>query len=154
MGFAMVKIPRLLDGIPSGAIGYKTAGIKTTLPKTAGIKTTLPKTAGIKTTLPKTAGMHFMGNRVPSMLFMGAADSSRWQEQHTKGSQAIMDMLGPYMLTNDLEWDQSNGELESYTRLAIQALHPGATTDIQKVIMARRIGIGRDEQERAGQTGH
>ena len=71
-----------------------------------------------------------------------------------EASQAIMDMLGPYMLTNDLEWDQSNGELESYTRLAIQALHPGATTDIQKVIMARRIGIGRDEQERAGQTGH
>jgi hypothetical protein len=30
------------------------------------------------------------------------------------------------------------------------AVHPGATADIQKVIMSRRIGIGRPERERAG----
>src|SRR5690606_2959647 len=58
-------------------------------------------------------------------------------------SQAILDMVGPYALTNDPKYDPTRGVLESYTRLAIQALHPGATTDIQKVIMARRIGIGR-----------
>ena len=34
--------------------------------------------------------------------------------------------------------------------LAITALHPGATTDIQRVIMARRIGIGRTEREKSG----
>src|SRR3546814_16266512 len=66
--------------------------------------------------------------------------------------QAILDMVGPYALTNDPTYDPTRGVLESYTRLAIQALHPGATTDIQKVIMARRIGIGRAERERAGAT--
>jgi hypothetical protein len=30
------------------------------------------------------------------------------------------------------------------------AIHPGGTTDIQKVIMARRIGIGREVREKAG----
>jgi len=69
-------------------------------------------------------------------------------------SQAILDMVGPYALTNDKTYDPTKGVLESYTRLAIQALHPGATTDIQKVIMARRIGIGRSEREQAGATPH
>ena len=69
-------------------------------------------------------------------------------------SQAILDMVGPYALTNDKQYDPTKGVLESYTRLAIQALHPGATTDIQKVIMARRIGIGRSERESAGATPH
>ncbi|HJM88991.1 MAG TPA: acyl-CoA dehydrogenase family protein [Dehalococcoidia bacterium] len=67
-------------------------------------------------------------------------------------SQAIMDMLGPYAITRDPEWDPSDGQLEGYMRAAIQALHPGATADIQKVIMARRIGIGREVRERAGKT--
>ncbi len=67
-------------------------------------------------------------------------------------TQAILDMMGPYALTDDETWDRSGGQLESYVRLAIQALHPGATADIQKVIMARRIGIGRDQRERAGTT--
>ena len=29
-------------------------------------------------------------------------------------------------------------------------LHPGGTTDVQKVIMSRRIGIGRNVREQAG----
>ena len=40
--------------------------------------------------------------------------------------------------------------LEYFQRDAITALHPGATTDIQRVIMARRIGIGGREREKAG----
>jgi hypothetical protein len=39
--------------------------------------------------------------------------------------------------------------VEYFQRDAITALHPGATTDIQRVIMARRIGIGRVEREKA-----
>jgi hypothetical protein len=32
----------------------------------------------------------------------------------------------------------------------VVGLHPGGTTDIQKVIMSRRIGIGRTVKEQAG----
>ncbi|MEZ4502763.1 MAG: acyl-CoA dehydrogenase family protein [Dehalococcoidia bacterium] len=67
-------------------------------------------------------------------------------------SQAILDMLGPYGVHNDPEFDPSGGQVEAYQRAAVQALHPGATADIQKVIMARRIGIGREVRERAGKT--
>ena len=42
------------------------------------------------------------------------------------------------------------GHIEAHQRAAIIALHPGGTTDIQKVIMARRIGIGRENKEKAG----
>lgn len=64
----------------------------------------------------------------------------------------MLDILGPYALTNDEEWGPLSGRLEGWMRSAIQALHPGATADIQKVIMARRIGIGREVQETAGVT--
>ena len=35
-------------------------------------------------------------------------------------------------------------------RAGIVAVHPGGTREIQKVIMARRIGIGREGREKAG----
>jgi alkylation response protein AidB-like acyl-CoA dehydrogenase len=65
-------------------------------------------------------------------------------------AETILRALGPYALTNDQEWGPLAGLLEHFQRSAIVGLHPGGTTDIQKVIMARRIGIGRTEREQAG----
>jgi alkylation response protein AidB-like acyl-CoA dehydrogenase len=65
---------------------------------------------------------------------------------------ALIDIMGPYALTTDEDWGLLDGRVEGWTRSAIQALHPGATADIQKVIMARRIGIGREVAEKAGDT--
>ncbi|HEX2174049.1 MAG TPA: acyl-CoA dehydrogenase family protein, partial [Dehalococcoidia bacterium] len=65
-------------------------------------------------------------------------------------AQAIHDVLGNHALTRDPEWGAAEGWLEYYMRHAIQQLHPGGTGDIQKVVMARRIGIGRAEREEAG----
>ena len=77
---------------------------------------------------------------------------SSFYRKHTglKVAEAILQMLGPYALTNDPKWDLSNEHMEVYQRSSIVALHPGGTTDIQKVIMARRIGIGRQVKEKAG----
>jgi hypothetical protein len=63
---------------------------------------------------------------------------------------AILDVLGPAALTSDPQWGAADGHVEAHQRAAIIALHPGGTTDIQKVIMARGIGIGREVRERAG----
>ena len=41
-----------------------------------------------------------------------------------------------------------DGHLEVFQRSSIVAPHPGGTADIQKVIMARRLGIGRQVRER------
>ena len=67
---------------------------------------------------------------------------------------ALHELFGPYALTNDEITDFSEGALDAYQRSAIVALHPGGTADVQKVLMARRIGMGRSEAERykAGKT--
>ena len=67
-------------------------------------------------------------------------------------SQLLLELLGPYAFLSGGEFDPSGGRFDSYLRNAIVSLHPGGTADIQKVIMARRIGIGRGERERAGRT--
>ena len=64
--------------------------------------------------------------------------------------KAILELLGPYALTNDPQWGPAEGHVEAHQRYSIVAVHPGGTADIQKVIMARRIGIGRATKEQAG----
>jgi alkylation response protein AidB-like acyl-CoA dehydrogenase len=65
-------------------------------------------------------------------------------------AEIILRAIGPCAMTDDPQWGPLNGLLEHYQRAAVVGLHPGGTTDIQKVIMARRIGIGRAEKEQAG----
>jgi alkylation response protein AidB-like acyl-CoA dehydrogenase len=65
-------------------------------------------------------------------------------------AKLIHEVLGYAALTNDPERRILEGELELFMRSAIVALHPGGTADIQKLSMARRIGVGREEREEAG----
>ena len=64
--------------------------------------------------------------------------------------KAVLEVVGPAALTYDPEWGPANGHIEAYERSSIVAVHPGGTADIQRVIMARRIGIGRASREQAG----
>ena len=68
-------------------------------------------------------------------------------------ARAMLDILGPAGLTHDKELGAADGHMEAHSRAGIVAIHPGGTTDIQRVIMARRIGIGREVRERAGALG-
>lgn len=65
-------------------------------------------------------------------------------------TRQILEALGPWALTNDPVLGMADGLLELQQREGIVAVHPGGTADIQCVIMARRIGIGRDDREQAG----
>ncbi len=65
-------------------------------------------------------------------------------------AETILRALGPYALTQDEEWGPLAGIFEVHQRSAVVGLHPGGTTDIQKVIMSRRIGIGRTVKEQVG----
>ncbi|MCL0044384.1 acyl-CoA dehydrogenase family protein [Dehalococcoidia bacterium] len=65
-------------------------------------------------------------------------------------AENILQILGPYALTNDIQYRTIDGSIELHQRASIVAVHPGGTAEIQKVIMARRIGIGRTIQEKAG----
>ena len=64
--------------------------------------------------------------------------------------KAVLELLGPCALTVDPQWAPADGHIEAHQRSSIVAVHPGGTADIQKVIMARRIGIGRATKEEAG----
>jgi alkylation response protein AidB-like acyl-CoA dehydrogenase len=61
---------------------------------------------------------------------------------------AILAMLGPAALTTDDEWGSPDDFLENQQRSGIVATHPGGTIEVQKVSMARRIGIGRPASQR------
>ena len=63
---------------------------------------------------------------------------------------AILEAVGPAALTTDATWGSQGGFLETQQRNGIVSVHPGGTTDIQRVQMARRIGIGRSTREKAG----
>jgi alkylation response protein AidB-like acyl-CoA dehydrogenase len=66
-------------------------------------------------------------------------------------TKQIQDIVGLAALTNDPQWGAMDGFAEAHQRSAIVAMHPGGTTDIQRVIMARRLGIGNRSREQAGQ---
>jgi alkylation response protein AidB-like acyl-CoA dehydrogenase len=65
---------------------------------------------------------------------------------------AILEAVGPAALTSDPAWSSDDAFLENQQRNGIVAMHPGGTADIQKVSMARRIGIGRSTREAAGKV--
>jgi alkylation response protein AidB-like acyl-CoA dehydrogenase len=94
----------------------------------------------------------WMNQSQTRMSYEGSQASYYGRMSGLEVSQAMMDIAGPYALTSDPEWDVSGSAAEAYMKSSIVALHPGGTADIQKVIMARRIGVGRDEAERAGRT--
>lgn len=62
----------------------------------------------------------------------------------------IQKVLGYYALTTDPAYLVEEGHIELNQRSGIVGLHPAGTVEIQKLIMARRIGIGRTVQEEAG----
>ena len=77
--------------------------------------------------------------------------ASYWRKMSgLRMSRSILDILGPSALTYDSQWGAADGHMEAHQRSAIVAIHPGGTADIQKLIMARRIGIGREVREQAG----
>ncbi len=65
---------------------------------------------------------------------------------------AILQAVGSEALTTDPSWGSEEGFLEGQQRNGIVLMHPGGTADIQKVSMARRIGIGRATREAAGKV--
>ena len=65
-------------------------------------------------------------------------------------ARAVLDVMGPRALLTDPEWAVDDGHVEVHQRGSIVEQHPGGTAEIQRVIMARRLGIGRAVQEEPG----
>ena len=93
---------------------------------------------------------YWMRHSGAEIAYEGPQASYHRKMSGLRQATAILDILGPAALTYDSEWGAAEGHMEAYQRSAIIAVHPGGTADIQRVIMARRIGIGREVKEKAG----
>lgn len=67
-------------------------------------------------------------------------------------TRALLNALGFSALTTDSQWQAVEGYAEGQQRAGVIAVHPGGTADVQKLIMARRIGVGRQSKEEAYET--
>ena len=93
---------------------------------------------------------YWMRHTGREMAHEGPQHSLYRKQSGLRAAEATLKALGPYALTNDPKWDASDGHMEVFQRSSIVAMHPGGTAEIQKVIMARRLAIGRRSREQAG----
>lgn len=93
---------------------------------------------------------HWLSHTGQPRSYEGSQYSLRRKLSGLDIAERMLRIAGPRVLTKDERWGPLKGTVEYFQRDAITALHPGATTDIQRVIMARRIGVGRREREKAG----
>jgi len=93
----------------------------------------------------------WMSHSRTKMSYEGS-QSSYWRKMGgLRKIRLMQQILGYFAIVNDREWAAANGWVELNMRSSIVAVHPGGTQDIQRVIMARRMGIGRTVREEAGQ---
>jgi len=93
---------------------------------------------------------HWLSHAHKPRTYEGPQYSLRRKLSSLDIAERMLRIAGPYALTTDARWAPLKAAIEYFQRDAITSLHPGATTDIQKVIMARRMGTGGREREQAG----
>ena len=93
---------------------------------------------------------HWLAHTGKPRSYEGAQYSLRRKLSGLDIAEKMLRIAGPRVLTKDKRWAPLRGNIEYFQRDAITALHPGATTDIQRVVIARRMGLGGREREKAG----
>lgn len=69
-------------------------------------------------------------------------------------SQAILDVAGPYASVTDAELAPYEGAFEHRFRQAVTNSHPAGTVEVHKLIVARRLGLGRPPEQAAKTTSY
>jgi hypothetical protein len=67
--------------------------------------------------------------------------------------KALLDILGPHALLNDPELALMRADIEYAIRMA-DVTHPGGTPEVQQIIMARGLGLGRGSRPGAAPKAH
>ncbi|MBI4497269.1 MAG: acyl-CoA dehydrogenase family protein [Chloroflexi bacterium] len=65
------------------------------------------------------------------------------RETRIRTADDLLDLLGPHALTTDPEWRLLDGRVELGQRGAAMATHGAGSYEIDKVIIARRVGLSR-----------
>ena len=86
------------------------------------------------------------------MSHHGSQSSMYRKEKNVRNADRARDLMGMYSLLDGADDIARNGGMaEANQRGSLVGTHPGGTIEIQKIIIARRIGISRT-QERAAPT--
>jgi len=93
---------------------------------------------------------HWLAHSGQPRSYEGSQYSLRRKLSGLDMAEKMLRIAGPSVLTKDKRWGPLKGNIEYFQRDAITALHPGATTDIQRVVISRRLGIAGREKEKAG----
>ena len=110
--------------------------------------------AFIETEIGRLFGLrnYWMYQSKQQMSYHGSQNSLWRKESALRIADATREVLG---LTALLDEDDSGapfgGELENHQRESLVGAHPGGTIEVQKVIIARRLGVSRT-RERAAPT--
>ena len=94
---------------------------------------------------------YWMFNNGQQVTYHGSQNSLLWKQFGLNAADRILHVLGPYALSNDEKWGALHNRVEHHQRESLVSAHPGGTLEVQKLIMARRLGISRT-QERAAPT--
>ena len=93
---------------------------------------------------------HWLAHSGQPRSYEGSQYSLRRKLSGLDMAEKMLRIAGPSVLTKDKRWGPLKGNIEYFQRDAITALHPGATTDIQRVVISRRLGVAGREKEKAG----
>ncbi len=93
----------------------------------------------------------WMSHSKKKMSYEGSQSSYFRKMGGLRKSRLMQGAIGYYAIMSDKQIAPANGWIDSFMKTSIISVHPGGTQDIQRVIMARRMGIGRTVQEAAGQ---
>ena len=89
---------------------------------------------------------YWMFTNKVTQTFEGSQNMWNWRETKIRTAEDTLELLGPYALTTDDEWTMLKGRLELSQRGASMATHGGGSYEIDKVIIARRIGLSRTKE--------
>ena len=81
------------------------------------------------------------------MSYEGVQSSHYHRLFSLRTSERLQEVLGYFSLTSDPKWELNEGRTEVFARYGLGALHGGGTHDTDRVIISRRMGLGRSAQE-------
>jgi alkylation response protein AidB-like acyl-CoA dehydrogenase len=88
------------------------------------------------------------------LSYHGSQSSAFSKESGLRQAERIRDVMGPYALLDHRDpFSPREGWAERRQRGSITALHPGGSTEVQKVIIARRLGLSRTQEQPAPTAG-
>ncbi|MBM2826750.1 MAG: hypothetical protein HW403_814 [Dehalococcoidia bacterium] len=83
------------------------------------------------------------------MSYHGSQNVWYGRETRIRTSEDLLSLLGPHSLVEDKEWGLLGGRVEHAQRNGSMATHAAGSYEIDKVIIARRIGMSRTHESAA-----